>query len=122
PTSCNGTATTRCWPVRCSCARWPRISGGSVDSDSAPRGWRHDSQLWLEVFVAGNFAGLVLDIFLAHSSNRFRHAAEYIPLYFSAAAALTLAVIVTKRRRHHAVWRDVGHLIGWLSIAVGVAG
>jgi hypothetical protein len=84
--------------------------------------WRTDHQLWVEAFVVLNFAGLVLDIFIAHSQNQFRHQAEYIPLYFSAAATLGLAAILPLRRRRPAVWRDVGHLVGWLAVVVGLAG
>jgi hypothetical protein len=84
--------------------------------------WRHDHGLWLELFVLFNFAGLAPDIFLAHSENHFRRSSEYVPLYFAIAAAATLAIIVPLRRRWPAVWRDVGHLIGWLAITLGLAG
>jgi hypothetical protein len=47
------------------------------------RGWRSDHQLWIEAFVLFNFAGLVADIFLAHSQNHFRRQSEYVPLVFS---------------------------------------
>jgi hypothetical protein len=94
------------------------------DSVSAVRGtqWHRDHQLWIELFVLLNFAGLVFDIFLAHSENQFRRGSEYIPLWFSAAAAVTLAAVVPLRRTRPAVWRDVGHLIGWLSVGVGLTG
>jgi hypothetical protein len=94
------------------------------DSDRTARGaaWQRDHQLWIELFVLLNFAGLVLDIFLAHSENQFRRESEYVPLWFSAVAAITLAAVVPLRRKRPAVWRDVGHLVGWLSIAVGLAG
>jgi hypothetical protein len=84
--------------------------------------WSLDHQLWIELFVLLNFAGLVVDIYLAHSQNHFRRQAEYVPLYFSAAAAVSLAVAVPLRRRWPEVWRDVGHLVGWLAIGVGLAG
>lgn len=84
--------------------------------------WSADYQLWVEAFVLFNFAGLVADIFLAHSTNQFRHSSEYVPLYFSMAAAATLAVIIPLRRRRPAIWRDVGHLVGWLAVAIGLAG
>jgi hypothetical protein len=84
--------------------------------------WRTDHQLWVEVFVLLNFAGLVVDIFFAHSENHFRRQSEYVPVVFSIAAAATLAVIILLRSRLPAVWRDVGYLIGWLSVAVGLAG
>lgn len=84
--------------------------------------WRTDHQLWVETFVVCNFAGLVVDIFLAHSENHFRRQSEYIPLVFSAIATVTLAIVVAARHRAPAIWRDVGHLVGWLSIVVGLAG
>jgi hypothetical protein len=84
--------------------------------------WRTDHQLWIEAFVVFNLAGMALDIFLAHSENHFRHSTEYVPLVFSIVAAPLLAGLVALRRRLLAVWRDVGHLIGWCGIAIGVAG
>jgi len=86
------------------------------------RGWQTDHQLWIELFVLFNFAGLIVDIFLAHSENQFRHPTEYIPLVLSIAATAVLAVIVPLRGRLPEVWRDVGHMIGWLSILVGLGG
>jgi hypothetical protein len=83
---------------------------------------RGDHQLWIELFVVFNFAGLAADIFLAHSQNQFRQQAEWIPLYFSIAATVMLAATLPTRDRTPAVWRDVGHLVGWLAVAVGVAG
>jgi hypothetical protein len=88
----------------------------------APRNWRADHQLWIEAFVLFNFAGLVGDIFLAHSENHFRRQSEYVPLIFSMSAAVALAAIVPIRHRFPAMWRDVGHLVGWLSVIVGLAG
>lgn len=84
--------------------------------------WRIDHQLWIEIFVIGNFGALVFDIYLAHSGNGFRRAAEYIPLYFSAAAPLALLAGVAVRERENALWRDVGFVIGWLAVLVGVTG
>ncbi len=86
------------------------------------RDWQADHQLWIEAFVLFNFAGLIADIFLAHSENQFRRQSEYVPLVLSVAAAAALAVIVPLRRRLPAAWRDVGHMIGWLSVVVGLAG
>jgi hypothetical protein len=84
--------------------------------------WSRDRRLWVELFVLANFAALILDVFLAHSENQFRREAEYIPLYFSIAATLALLVILPLRHRWPAVWRDVGHLVGWTGVLVGVAG
>jgi hypothetical protein len=89
-----------------------------------PIDWRRDSRLWLEAFIAVNFASLVGDIYLAHSENGFRRASEYIPLYFSAAAAviLTAGGFLKERRGFVAAWRSLGYLVGWLSVAVGLTG
>jgi len=84
--------------------------------------WRTDHQLWIEAFVVFNLAGMALDIFLAHSENHFRRSTEYIPLAFSIVAAPLLAALVALRRRWPAGWIDVGHLIGWCAIAIGIAG
>ena len=79
-------------------------------------------QLLVELFVLFNFAGLTVDIFLAHSENHFERAAEYIPLHFSIVATAMLAVIVPLRHRWPGVWRDVGYLVGWLAVIVGLVG
>ena len=91
----------------------------------SPRlGWVRDTQLWVEVFVTLNFAILAGDIYIAHSMNQFRVAAEYIPFYFSLAAPPLLAVVILLRwtRQMQAPWRDVGYLVGWVAILVGLAG
>jgi hypothetical protein len=97
---------------------------GSVRLQPVPLSdrWYLDHQLWIELFVLFNFAGLVLDVFLAHSANHFRRETEYVPLFFSLAAAVALACILPLRRRWPAVWRDVGHLVGWLAVLIGLAG
>jgi len=78
---------------------------------------------WLvEAFAAVNFAGLVADIYLAHSTNHFRRASEYIPLFFSAAAAALVTVGLLLRGRAPAVWSAIGYLVGWSAVAVGLAG
>jgi len=91
-------------------------------SSRGARPWLHDHQLWIELFVLANFAGLIVDIFLAHSENQFRRESEYIPLVFSAIATLTLAFVIPVRRKWPAVWRDVGHLVGWGAVVLGLAG
>ena len=85
--------------------------------------WRRDHRLWIEIFVLLNLAGLAPDIYLAHSTNSFRHPAEYAPLIFSLAApiALWLALAFLKMERP-AWWRILGHAVGWMAVAVGVAG
>jgi hypothetical protein len=91
-------------------------------SSRLPGEWRTDHQIWIEVFALLNFASLIADIYLAHSENQFRRETEYVPLVFSIAATLVLAAIVPLRRALPAVWRDVGHAVGWLSVAVGLGG
>jgi len=84
--------------------------------------WRADHQLWIEVFALLNFASLIADIYLAHSENHFRRQSEYIPLLLSVAATAVLVAIIPLRHILPAVWRDLGYGIGWLSVAVGLAG
>jgi hypothetical protein len=86
--------------------------------------WSLDHQLWLEAFVLVNLAFLSLDIYLAHSVNEFRHPAEYVPLYFSLAATVVLGVALVAREwlGQPAVWRDLGYLVGWCAIGIGLAG
>jgi hypothetical protein len=79
---------------------------------------------WLQVeaFTLANLSFLTLDIYLAHSINEFRRGAEYIPLYFSAAAPLVLLAGLALRQRWIAVWKDLGYLVGWAAILVGLTG
>lgn len=78
----------------------------------------------LEGFVLGNFAFLVLDVYLAHSVNSFRHDAEWIPLAFSVAATALLGVALARDRwAARGPWAHrVGLVIGLGSVALGVAG
>jgi hypothetical protein len=86
--------------------------------------WWRDHRRWVELFVLVNVAFLAVDIFLAHSVNQFREPAEYLPLYFSLAAPVVLIVafVADLVRPRAAVWRDLGYLVGWLSITIGLAG
>jgi hypothetical protein len=86
--------------------------------------WLLDAQLLLELFVAANLAVLAGDIVLAHSVNQFRNPAEYIPLYFSVGAPVFLLVALLAKRRWQSLdaWRDIGFLVGGLSVLVGLAG
>jgi hypothetical protein len=86
--------------------------------------WAHDAQLWVELFVTANLAILAADIYIAHSVNHFQKSAEYIPLYFSVGAPLTLGCVIALRWAWNlqAPWKDVGYVIGWLSILVGLGG
>jgi hypothetical protein len=84
--------------------------------------WWTQPQLWLELFVILNISFLAFDIYLAHSTNQFRNQAEYIPLFFSATAPAVLIVALAMRRRWPAVWKDLGYLVGWVAILIGLAG
>jgi len=80
-------------------------------------------RLWLvEAFAALNFAGLIGDIYLAHSTNHFRRASEYVPLFFSMGAAVLLGAGLLLRPRAPALWRALGYLVGWAAVAVGLTG
>src|SRR5262252_726684 len=82
--------------------------------------WLSDPQLWIEAFVLVNLGFLALDIYLAHSTNQFRRSSEYIPLYFSLVAPIVLLIALLARERFNypAVWRDLGYLVGWLSVLI----
>ena len=86
--------------------------------------WRHDYRLWVELFLVVNFGGLVVDVYLAHSGNTFRRASEYIPVGFSAAAAAILIVGLWLKERWGfvAAWRNLGYVVGWLAVGLGLAG
>src|ERR1051325_5910326 len=126
-TSCNGMAITRCSTKRSSSRAWPTSYGGGMERLTRWAG-RHprlnDPQLWIEAFVVFNLACLALDIYLAHSTNEFRRQSEYIPLYFSLAAPIILLVGLLARERfgYAAVWRDLGYLVGWCAIVIGITG
>lgn len=89
-----------------------------------PLAVRYDPQLALDLFVLLNFAALGFDIFLAHSENQFRRHVEYFPVDFAGAGALLLLIGIAARElwHHAAVWRDLGYLVGWVSIVTGLAG
>lgn len=93
-----------------------------TEHDASRATWTRDQQLWVELFALFNFAGLTVDIFLAHSANEFRRDSEYVPLYFSIVATAALASVLPLRRRFPVLWRDVGYLVAWASVAVGAAG
>src|SRR5262245_36098438 len=86
--------------------------------------WYREPAVWLELFVIVNLAFLALDIYLAHSVNRFRDEAEYIPFWFSVVASpvLLVGLVLHERWGYTAVWRDVGHLVGWCAIGIGLVG
>jgi hypothetical protein len=84
--------------------------------------------LWLqpwflvESFAVVNLGFLSFDIYLAHSVNEFRRRAEFIPLFFSLAAPVILLVGLSLRKRWNAVWQDLGYLVGWAAVLIGLLG
>lgn len=78
----------------------------------------------LEIFIFANFAFLSLDIYTAHSINRFRHAAEWIPFWFSIAAALALlpGVILAPRTGAERAGGRIAYAVGGGAVLVGIAG
>ena len=84
--------------------------------------WWARPQLWIEVFAVSNIGFLTLDIYLAHSVNQFRNEAEYTPFIFSATAPLVLMVALVLRARWAAAWKDLGYLVGWSAVFLGLTG
>ena len=86
--------------------------------------WYRDQRLWLELFVLANLACLAPDIYLAHSTNSFKHKAEWLPLIFSLIAPALLLVGIIGREIFSAVtlWRVLGHIVGWSAVVLGIAG
>ena len=86
--------------------------------------WDRHKAAGLETFVLSNYAFLILDVYLAHSVNRFRHEGEWIPVGFSVAAVLVLtpALVLRLRERGQPFVRQSGLVVGYASIAVGLAG
>src|SRR5450755_1784017 len=76
----------------------------------------------VETFALVNLGFLTLDIALAHSVNGFRRPLEYLPLFFSAVAPLILLAGLLLRNRSIAVWKDLGYLVGWAAILLGLTG
>lgn len=85
--------------------------------------WYLDRPFLLELFILSNIAFLILDVYVAHSVNDFRHWAEWIPVYFAAAATLALlASLARSARFYEGLARWVGFVVGWGCIVVGIAG
>jgi hypothetical protein len=84
--------------------------------------WWARPQIWVEGFAILNVGFLTFDIYLAHSVNQFRNQAEYIPLIFSASAPFVLILALAVRDRWPAVWKDLGYLVGWIAMFVGLTG
>lgn len=95
-----------------------------------------------ELFALGNIAFLAIDIFMAHSSNGFANKAEWIPVVFSVGSSLLLFITLLMTGVHPPLpegttgpgpqpsanriklqfARQLGLLIGWGSVLVGVVG
>ncbi|HLZ39841.1 MAG TPA: hypothetical protein VKQ11_02705 [Candidatus Sulfotelmatobacter sp.] len=103
-----------------------RLSGEPKDLllVNAPftRRWLLRPQIWIELFAILNVGFLTFDIYLAHSVNQFRNHAEYIPLFFSAIAPLVLILALALRYRWPEVWKDLGYLVAWVAVLVGLTG
>ena len=89
---------------------------------TASEPWWKQPQLWVEVFATANLGFLVFDIYLAHSVNQFRNRAEYIPLLFSAGAPVVLLIALWQRTRRPLLSNVLGQIVGWMAVAVGIAG
>ena len=76
----------------------------------------------LELFATGNLAFLAVDIWFAHSMNRFHDGAEWIPFVFSLIAPVLLLPGLLSFAPDRGVARWSGWLVGASSIVVGIAG
>ncbi|QQE12914.1 hypothetical protein JD969_05495 [Planctomycetota bacterium] len=78
----------------------------------------------IELFVFVNLAFLTVDIYLAHSINEFALNAEWIPFYFSIVGSILLLVGMAKGKLNpnEPTANILGHIVGWGSIATGIAG
>jgi hypothetical protein len=99
------------------------VQSTATASEAPAGGWKA-REIWLEAFIILNFLSLTGDIALAHSENRFRVPVEYLPLWFSLVAAVLLipALFLRLRGGSPTIWKILGYLVGWCSIAIGAAG
>ena len=83
-----------------------------------------EAPVLLEIFLVSNFAFLTIDIYVAHSINRFRHDAEWIPFWFSLIATIVLIPALVRNLAPTSTWHPsrTGSVVGALAIAVGVLG
>jgi len=82
-----------------------------------------DDAFLLDAFVLSNVAFLIADIYVAHSLNDFAHWGEYVPLIYSVAGTIALAVSVwlhVRRAENRPTW--IGEAVGWGGVLVGIAG
>ncbi len=80
--------------------------------------------LLVEIFAVANLAFLTLDVLIAHSVNAFESPVEWVPVAFSAGAALLLAAALAASRfdTRRLPVRWTGYLVGGLGVLVGVTG
>lgn len=78
----------------------------------------------VETFILSNLSFLAVDIYVAHSINRFARWEEWIPFYFSLGSpvVLILAIALQWWMRWAVVGRWLGIIVGFAAVAVGVAG
>jgi hypothetical protein len=99
--------------------------------------WLVRPLFWTELFAIVNVGFIGFDVAIAHQMNAFEHESEYIPVFYSMAAAPLLFVAMllggpepaTRRTRPegYAPWRvslsrQIGLLVGFGSLVVGIAG
>lgn len=90
-----------------------------------------------ELFAVGNLAFLALDVWIAHATNAFEREPEWIPVIFSIASpAVLIAAAILGGLRIGTDYplrapaaplrlrfaRNLGLVVGWASVAVGVGG
>ncbi len=77
------------------------------------------------MFVTVNLGILAADIYIAHSVNRISKSRRVHPALSSLLPRRRCLIVVIGlcwAWHMRAPWRDVGYLIGWLSVLVGLAG
>ncbi len=85
---------------------------------------RAEPRTLVEAFAFANLGILGVDIAIAHAANDFTVPAEWVPVVFSAAAPVVLVVAWLLEGRVGAKRASLrlGLAVGWLSVAVGIAG
>jgi len=101
---------------------WRRAWSASLSAGLSGEAWWTRPWFLVEAFATVNIGFMTVDIYMAHSVNDFRRLPEYIPLFFSVIAPLILLVGLGLRSRWKAAWIDLGYLVGWGAILVGLTG
>ncbi len=85
---------------------------------------RAEPRTVVEAFAFANLGFLGMDIALAHAANDFAVPVEWVPVVFSAVAPIVLVVAWLLEGRVGSKRASVrlGLAVGWLSVAVGIAG